>query len=567
VHIRWRKATALIAYLALHPHAHNRTVLADLLWPDLSGSRANLRRLLYNMKSSGVDGWLLTDEATVCMNPNIDIRVDAVELETLMKSDSTPDETQLRYATSLYIDEFMCGFILDDARAFNDWIQHRRQLFHRYHIDALEALARLAHEDGRLAEATEYANRIIEIDPLVEPVHRMLMRLYVQMKQRDRAISQYHQLVKFMRDELGLTPQAATRKLYEDLLHAEVRPEDTAPLINVRENVAVSLLPPMPQHLIGRDEPYNQLRGYVLDVDSATVAVVGMPGIGKTALVSRMVHEVDVMDTFVDGVFWVSLGEQPDIRKQLEIWCGTLGIMPESTLETTTMKIRATVANKRMLIVVDDVWTEANLQPFMVSGSNSRIVITTRFPGVARHATRHNGCSIHLSPLSITDTRTLVNLYAPDALEDYPEEMQTLLYQLQGVPLALVLLGELLHSEYEIGMADMFLEENRDVATLLQNVPGVDGLASVMDRKRSIIERLAVAIGRSPTPQVSQYIHELAPLIVKDGVIAFHDLIDLWDRDTARQRVHELTDSGVLVPEGGGQFTSHRLWSLLASPA
>ncbi|MEL6270290.1 MAG: NB-ARC domain-containing protein, partial [Chloroflexota bacterium] len=511
-------------------------------------------------KSTGVEGWLLTDEATICMNPDISVSVDAVELEHIMKSVANVDETRLRHAIDLYVDEFMCGFILDDARAFNDWVQHRRQVFHRYHLDALEALARLAHDEGRMAEAAEYANRILEIDPLIEPIHRLLMRIYVQMKQRDRAISQYHQLVKFMRDELGLMPQAATRKLYEDLLHAEVRPEDTEPLMYVRENVTVSLLPALPQHIMGRSAEQQHLCDRILGERGSTLAVTGMPGVGKTTLVSWLVHEPDVQAAFPDGIFWVTCGEQPDIRKQLEIWCGTLNIMPESTPETTIMKIRATIASRKMLIVVDDVWAEADLQPFMVNGASSNLLVTTRYPGVARHAVRQRGSTLNLQPLNADASQDLVATYCAEAFEDYPEEMAALLEQVDGLPLALTLTGDLIAAEYDIGMVDVFLEESRDVGWLLGHVPGLDGLASPLDRKRTITQRLTAALEYGPSSEMTIHLKELAPLVTGGRAIAFDDLVNLWDRATARQCVRTLTDGGVLYPRGGGQFTLHRLW-------
>ncbi len=43
-----RKATAMLAFLAVTGHAHSRAVVADLLWPELDGERAGgaLRRTL-----------------------------------------------------------------------------------------------------------------------------------------------------------------------------------------------------------------------------------------------------------------------------------------------------------------------------------------------------------------------------------------------------------------------------------------------------------------------------------------------------------------------------------------
>ena len=61
VHIPRRKATALLAYLAVSGKSHSRDVLATLLWPenDQSSARAELRRTLsvLNRTSDDSDFW------------------------------------------------------------------------------------------------------------------------------------------------------------------------------------------------------------------------------------------------------------------------------------------------------------------------------------------------------------------------------------------------------------------------------------------------------------------------------------------------------------------------------
>ena len=69
VHIPRRKATALLAYLAVTGQSHSRDALATLLWPenDQSSARAELRRTLSVLKRALGEGWLQADRETVCL--------------------------------------------------------------------------------------------------------------------------------------------------------------------------------------------------------------------------------------------------------------------------------------------------------------------------------------------------------------------------------------------------------------------------------------------------------------------------------------------------------------------
>ena len=73
VHIARRKATALLAYLAVTGEKHNRDALATLLWPDKgqSGARAELRRGLYFINKALGNQWLQTDLETAGLNPEL----------------------------------------------------------------------------------------------------------------------------------------------------------------------------------------------------------------------------------------------------------------------------------------------------------------------------------------------------------------------------------------------------------------------------------------------------------------------------------------------------------------
>jgi hypothetical protein len=79
-------------------------------------------------------------------------------------------------------------------------------------------------------------------------------------------------------------------------------------------------LPPRPRPLIGRDEELAALRSKVCAGGaSALTALNGLPGVGKTALATALVHDPEVRAHFCGGVFWVGhLGPRTGPSPRLE---------------------------------------------------------------------------------------------------------------------------------------------------------------------------------------------------------------------------------------------------------
>ena len=66
----------------------------------------------------------------------------------------------------------------------------------------------------------ETASRLLAMDLLQEAVHRALMQLFVAHGRRAAALRQYQTCVELLQRELGVEPEAATRRLYQDILTA-----------------------------------------------------------------------------------------------------------------------------------------------------------------------------------------------------------------------------------------------------------------------------------------------------------------------------------------------------------
>ena len=116
----------------------------------------------------------------------------------------------------------------------------------------------------------------------------------------------------------------------------------------------------------------------------ATTVLRGLGGMGKTTLVRALASSEAVKDTFCDGVLWATLGTLPKPLHALRDLCRELG--NEQTFDgfdATCGHLRALLADKRCLVIVDDAWRASDVQPFLRLGPQVATLVTTRVAEVA----------------------------------------------------------------------------------------------------------------------------------------------------------------------------------------
>ncbi len=174
-----RKVRALLAYLALAPHAVPRSQLCELLWDVPSDPRGELRWCLSKLRSV-VDEpdrpRVVTDGDTVAFDLT-DCFVDAVEIAQATQEglDALPPE-RLRALSSLCHGEFLEGFEIDRNPAFNTWLTAQRRQFRSRHAALLERLA--GSEAG--VEVFGYLEKWLELAPFDLRVHENLLNAFAR---------------------------------------------------------------------------------------------------------------------------------------------------------------------------------------------------------------------------------------------------------------------------------------------------------------------------------------------------------------------------------------------------
>lgn len=142
----------------------------------------------------------------------------------------------------------------------------------------------------------------------------------------------------------------------------------------------------LPDDYVQRAGEFDRLVGLLLEGESGepvaiTAALRGAGGYGKTTLARAVCHDERVQDAFDDGVLWVTLGETPgELAGRVEDLIYTLSEERPgfSGLDAATARLAELLADRDLLIVIDDVWNNAHLRPFLQGGPRCARLVTTR---------------------------------------------------------------------------------------------------------------------------------------------------------------------------------------------
>src|SRR5664279_3780877 len=116
-----------------------------------------------------------------------------------------------------------------------------------------------------------------------------------------------------------------------------------------------------------QQDPSDGVAGPVVGI---ATALRGVGGFGKTGLATLVCHNADVRAYYRDGIVWVTLGEDvtgSELAGKVDDVCWQLtGIRPPLTDPTAAgAELRRILSGRRLLLVIDDVWSRAQLEPFM----------------------------------------------------------------------------------------------------------------------------------------------------------------------------------------------------------
>ncbi|MGE5745716.1 MAG: ATP-binding protein, partial [Solirubrobacterales bacterium] len=219
---RLRKAKSLVKLLCLAPdrklHAEQ---VSEVLWPELApdAARNNLHQAAHAARRAfdlrGADGsrCLRLSEGLLLLCPEDPVWIDSVAFEQAAAS----ARGQRRAAAYVAALELYTGELLPEDR-FEEWTSVSRETLRDLRLALGIELAELQAAAGDEGAAIETLHAALLADPLHEPAHRALMRLYVRDGRRQEALAQFQQLKRGLKREFEDEPDDETRRLYQEIL-------------------------------------------------------------------------------------------------------------------------------------------------------------------------------------------------------------------------------------------------------------------------------------------------------------------------------------------------------------
>jgi predicted ATPase/DNA-binding SARP family transcriptional activator len=400
VKIERRKSMALLVYLLSETGSAgaSRAFLANMLWPGMEPAEADwsLSNAIGDLSEALGDTIIVSDGGLLLVGQSFQVDVWAFEKlaevkDGVLETKGTSGES-LSEAAALYRGDFLTGFNLSDAPAFDRWQTEVADRLRSTLLLVLEQLGGWYARTGQLDAAVAAARRWISLNPLYEPAHHALMGYLATMRQQAAALRVYEDFARLLTEEMELEPSPAMQAEYRALLGghhgssgvpeigtpaalaADVAPSTglqvdqlrsmpVDPTRKLQDGLAVpgvDRLPDPVTQFIGRELELASLAGLLRNPAARMITLLGPGGSGKTRLAiqaARLQAESGtVIELFPDGIFFIPLAAYQRVDDVLPAIAGALACPLPVGLSVVDGQVRLAhfLAGRRCLLVLDN---------------------------------------------------------------------------------------------------------------------------------------------------------------------------------------------------------------------
>jgi DNA-binding SARP family transcriptional activator len=250
---------------------------------------------------------------------------------------------------------------------------------------------------GRHRQAVTELSELVAAHPLRERLQALLMLALYRDGRQAEALTAYQLARRRLIDELGVEPGPQLREVHRRILagDADLSVREPAPppaadpapaAAPPRTPVVPRQLPPRGRYFVGREGELKSLMEFCATSPGAAVcAVVGMAGIGKSALAVHWAHQV--AERFPDGQLYANLRgfdpcDQPAEPEQvMRDFLEALQVPPDAVpaaLPAQAALYRSLLADKRVLVLLDNARDAAQVRPLLPGGAGCTAMVTSR---------------------------------------------------------------------------------------------------------------------------------------------------------------------------------------------
>ncbi|TMR89726.1 BTAD domain-containing putative transcriptional regulator [Nonomuraea basaltis] len=454
-------------------------------------------------------------------------------------------------------------------------------------VQALERWFDLGLRTGRYDEMIVELKAATAAHPLRERLWAQLMLALHRSGHQAEALQVYHTVGNLLRQELGVDPGGELRKLHHDILTGDpallvppalssvaTAPERLKIVTAQPSRAAVSVSPlstaPPRQlpadivHFTGRRAQLEKLRELLAASDGHAlrpVLIGGTGGMGKTALAVHWAHMIQ--GRFPDGQLYLDLrgfgpGAPVEPAAALEMLLRALDVAPErlsTELDARSALLRTLLADRRMLILLDNARDEAQVRP-LLPGAQSLVLITSRNQ-LRGLAAREGAFRITLDAFSPDETHSLLlALLNEECLRAAPQAETELGELCSRLPLALSIAAANLGANPHLSLTD-YVSELREGNRLAALETGSDQAAAV---------RATFDLSYTALPDSQRRLFRLLGLLPgTDFTAAATAAVAGCSTAEARRELDRLATYHLIRPHSPGRYTFHDLLRLYAA--
>ncbi|MFC4856947.1 AfsR/SARP family transcriptional regulator [Actinophytocola glycyrrhizae] len=410
-----------------------------------------------------------------------------------------PDDAATHFSDALAL---WRGVVLGGAQGW--WAEAERARLNELRCTAIEDRADAHLATGRGAGVVTDLRTAVAEHPFRERLRGQLITALHQAGRRADAFAEYRQACVVLRDELGLEPGPALRAAFEQVARSGPEPPRVPESRQNGSRACPRQLPFQLADFTGRAEETALLTSTLLGTGGAgrLCAVFGKPGAGKSSLAVHVAHQV--LEQFPDGQLHASLrGVQAapaDPGDVLATFLRALGMELSAIpaeLEERAQLYRTLLADRRVLVVLDDAADERQVRPLLPGGGECAVLVTSR----ERLGALDSATQLGLALLDDIEAMRLLERVAGADRVGAEREQATEIIRLCGhLPLALRIAGARLaaRSHWKLGRLVERLRAQRGILSELAvgdlEVRGSVALSynGLGDRERAALRRLGL---------------------------------------------------------------------------
>ncbi|WP_406070841.1 BTAD domain-containing putative transcriptional regulator [Micromonospora sp. NBC_01638] len=440
-------------------------------------------------------------------------------------------------------------------------------------LAAVEELSRAELRGGRPGAAIGRLTAVVAEHPLRENAVALLMTGLHRAGRRSEALDVFRATRLRLSRDLGIEPSDELQRIHRAVL------ADDPPAVAASQAVAAPAvatagpcarqLPADVAYFTGRTAELaalDELLGW-RHTGVAVAVISGAPGAGKTALTVHWAHRV--ADRFPDGQLFVNLcgfdttGAAMDPADALRRLLAGLGVPANrlpAALDEQSALFRTVVAQRRVLIVLDNARDAAQVRPLLPGASGCLVVVNSR-DQMTGLVVGHGATPLALSRPSPAEAREfLAKRLGSERVAREPQASADIVESCGRLPLALAVVAARAVTNPHLPLAALAAElrESRDRLDVLANGDSATDVRTVFSRSyralgtetARLFRRLGLHVGPDlslsaaanlmglPVARTRALIGELirAHLIEEPvpGRYVFHDLIRAYAEELAR---------------------------------